>query len=115
MVMNRGEIYLCDFGDPIGSGPGYIRPVVIVQDDKFNNSGIATTVTLSVTSNPKYKAHPGCLLLLKSETGLDRDSVVNATLITAVDKSQLTHRIGTVPDELMVKIEDCMKLVLGME
>jgi mRNA interferase MazF len=113
--MKRGEIYLCDFGDPVGSGAGFIRPVVIVQDDRFNNSGISTTVTLSMTSNQRYKAHPGCLLLLKGETGLDRDSVVNATLITAVDKSQMIDLIGKVPEDLMVKIEECMRIVLGME
>lgn len=112
--MKRGEIFWCDFGEPLGSGPGYIRPVVIVQDDRFNHSGLATTVALSMTSNLKYRAHPGCLLIKKIESGLDRDSVVNATQISVVDKTQLMDRIGHIPDDLMARIEDCMKLVLGM-
>ncbi len=29
--MTRGEIYMMDFGIPIGSEPGYRRPVIIIQ------------------------------------------------------------------------------------
>ena len=114
MVMKRGEIFLCDFGNPKGSEPGWYRPVLIVQDDMFNNSGLATTIVLAFTSNLKYQHLPGCLLLRKEETGLDKDSIVNATQLSIVNKIQLIRQIGNVPDELMINVEDCLKLVLGM-
>ena len=113
--MKRGEIFLCDFGDPIGSDPGYVRPVVIVQDDRFNKSGIATTVALAMTSQVKYKSHPGCYFIAKEESGLDKDGVINATQMACVDKSQLISVIGSIPDELMIYVENCMKVVLGLE
>jgi len=113
--MHRGDIFLCDFGDPTGSGPGFIRPVIIIQDNRFNDSRLATTVALSLTSNLKYKIHPGCLLLKRHETGLSKDSVVNATQISTVDKSQLLELVGTLPDDLMIQVENCMRVVLGMD
>lgn len=36
--MIRGDIWWVDFGEPLGSEPGWRRPAVIVQDNDFNNS-----------------------------------------------------------------------------
>ena len=36
VVARRSEIWLADLGDPVGSEPGYQRPVLIIQDDSFN-------------------------------------------------------------------------------
>ena len=49
--MQRGDICWADLGDAIGSEPGYRRPVLIIQDDEFNSSRIATVIVLSITSN----------------------------------------------------------------
>ena len=112
--MRRGQIYLCEFPNPVGSEPGWDRPVVIIQDDFFNSSGIATTIVVTLTSSLKYQKLPGCLLLKKEETGLDRDSVANATQLSIVNKVQLKGHIGEVPDDLLFKLEECVKVVLGM-
>lgn len=53
--MTRGEIWLVDFGVPIGSEAGYRRPAVVVQNDDFNESNIATcTVIPLVTTVNKF-------------------------------------------------------------
>jgi len=44
--MTRGELWWADFGVPFGSEPGYKRPVLIVQNDFFNNSKINTTIVI---------------------------------------------------------------------
>jgi mRNA interferase MazF len=51
MVIRQGEIYWVDFGEPIGSMPGFERPCVIVQNSVFNASGIATVIVAAITSN----------------------------------------------------------------
>ncbi|MCK5056646.1 MAG: type II toxin-antitoxin system PemK/MazF family toxin [Candidatus Aminicenantes bacterium] len=38
--MKRGAIWLADLGEPVGSGPGYRRPVLVVQSNDFNRSKI---------------------------------------------------------------------------
>ena len=40
----QGETWWADLPDPTGSGPGFRRPVVIVQGDHLNRSRIATIV-----------------------------------------------------------------------
>ena len=43
-MISQGEIWWADLASPTGSGPGpgYRRPVVIVQGDPFNRSTLAT-------------------------------------------------------------------------
>lgn len=51
--MTQGEVWWADLGEPLGSGPGYRRPVLVVQGDAFNRSAIATVVCpLACNSTP---------------------------------------------------------------
>ncbi|MBE0528473.1 MAG: type II toxin-antitoxin system PemK/MazF family toxin, partial [Thermoleophilia bacterium] len=48
--MAQGEVWWADLGEPSGSGPGFRRPVVVVQGDAFNRSRISTVVCVALTS-----------------------------------------------------------------
>ena len=47
--MFRGEIWWANLPDPLGSEPGYRRPVLIIQDDSFNKSKINTVIVAVIT------------------------------------------------------------------
>ncbi|MEW6669248.1 MAG: type II toxin-antitoxin system PemK/MazF family toxin [Thermodesulfobacteriota bacterium] len=94
MVITQGEIWWADLPDPAGSGPGFRRPVIIVQGDPFNRSKIATALCVPLTSNLKWAEAPGNVLLEARLTGLPNDSVANVSQVVAVDRSLLTERIG---------------------
>jgi len=110
----RGEIWWADLGDPRGSGSGYRRPVLIVQDDHFNRSNLATVIILSLTSNRKYGDVPGNVFLPKEQAGLSKDSVINATQLTAIDKTWLDEFIVELPQHLMREVDLGLSLVLGL-
>ena len=93
-MVGQGEIYWFDFGDPDGSEPGYRRPCVIIQNDAYNASGIATVVVAIVSSNLRLAHAFGNVRLRKGEAGLPRPSVVNVSQLSTVDKNQLGERIG---------------------
>lgn len=94
MVITQGEVWWVDLGEPIGSGPGYWRPVVVVQCDDLNRSQIGTVICVPLTSNLKWADAPGNMVLTTRMTGLARDSVANVSLITAVDKNQFVKPVG---------------------
>jgi mRNA interferase MazF len=94
VVIGQGEVWWADLGEPIGSGPGDRRPVVVVQCDELNRSRIGTVVCVPLTSNLKWANAPGNVLLPARTAGLARDSVANVSLIVAVDRNQLTDRVG---------------------
>lgn len=93
MVISPGEIWWADLAAPTGSGPGFRRPVVVVQCDALNRSGVATTVCIPLTSNLKWEVAPGNVRLSARLTGLPRDSVANVSQIVTVDRD-LPNRAG---------------------
>ena len=113
MVISQGEIWWADLGEPVGSGPGYRRPVVIVQCDALNQSRIGTVVCVPLTSNLKWADAPGNLLLSAASTGLEKDSVANVSLIVALDKRQLTECVGKLPWRLLDLVLSGIDVVLG--
>lgn len=95
VIVLQGEIWWAELGLPSGSGPGYRRPVVVVQGDPLNRSRIATVVCVALTSNLDWASAPGNVLLPAADTGLPRDSVANVSQIVTLDRHELTGRIGT--------------------
>ena len=113
MVISQGEIWWADLGEPTGSGPGYRRPVIVVQCDALNRSRIGTVVCVPLTSNLKWGDAPGNLLLPARATGLPLDSVANASLIVAVDRGQLTECVGRLPGRQLEMVLAGIDAVLG--
>jgi mRNA interferase MazF len=112
MVINQGDVYWVDLGEPSGSGPGYRHPHVVVQNNLFNHSRIQTVVVCALTSNLKRANAPGNVLLAKGEANLPKPSVVNVSQIFTIDKSQLDEYIGTLSPKRVREILDGIKLVL---
>ena len=77
--MYRGEIWWANLPDPVGSEPGYRRPVLIIQDDVFTQSLISTVIVVIITSNTQLAEVPGNVLLSQEVTGLSGDSVANVS------------------------------------
>jgi len=112
-VIAQGEIWWADLGDPVGSEPGYRRPVMVVQCDAFNRSRIATVLCVPLTGTLKWAEAPGNVLLPATTTGLDRDSVANVSLTVAIDRAQLTERVGGVEKRLLDRVLSGIGVVLG--
>lgn len=112
--MERGEIWWASLGRPKGSEPGHRRPVLVVQSDAFNRSGIGTVVVAVVTSNLALAFAPGDVPCRPKASGLPRPSVVNVSQLASVSRSTLTERVGCVPETLMRQVEDGLRLVLSL-
>lgn len=111
--MQRGEIWWATLPPPIGSQPGG-RPVLILQSDFFNRSRINTIVIAAITSNLSHANEPGNVFLPMTDTKLSRDSVLNISQMTAVNRWFLTEYIGTLPEGLMRKVEMGVKQLLDL-
>ena len=96
-MISQGDVWWADLPPPVGSGPGFRRPVVVIQGDAFNRSRIATVVCVPLTTNTKWATVPGNVLLPSQFTNLPDDSVANASLVISVDKELLTEHVGKLP------------------
>lgn len=112
--MKRGEVWWASLPSPAGSGPGFRRPVLVVQSNPFNESRISTAIVAVITSNLALAEAPGNVRLARSESGLARPSVVNVSQLLTIDKSRLTERVRLLPAMTMAQANDGLRLVLGL-
>ena len=112
--MQRGDVWWAALPDPAGSGPGYRRPVLIVQADDFNRSRINTVVVAALTSNVALAQAPVNVLVRARRTGLARDSVVNVSQLLTVDKRLLTEKVRALDSASMAEVDDGLRLVLAI-
>jgi mRNA interferase MazF len=112
--MRRGELWWASLPTPDGSGPGMRRPVLIVQSNPFNESQIATVVVAVVTSNLALAQARGNVRLSRSHSGLAKPSVVNVSQLLTVDKRRLTERVAALSPQVMSRVDEGVRLVLGL-
>jgi mRNA interferase MazF len=99
--------------DPVGSGPGFRRPVLVVQGDALNASRLATVVVVPLTSNLRWASAPGNVRIPPRRRGIDRESVANVSQIVAIDRSLLAKRIGRVSPQELELVLTGIDVVLG--
>ena len=113
MVISQGEVWWAELPAPTGSGPGFRRPVVVVQGDALNRSRVATVVCVPLTSNLKWALAPGNVHLSRRLTGLPKDSVANVSQIVAVDRDLLAARAGKLSRAKLELVLSGIDTVLG--
>lgn len=112
--MRRSEIWWAELPEPIASEPGYRRSVLIVQSDDFTRSRIQTVIAAVLTTNLRFAAAPGNVLVRSNDTGLPKDSVINVSQIITIDKSFLTERVRQLDTRVMSLVEDGIRTVLAL-
>lgn len=112
--MKLGEVWWASLPSPTGSGPGFRRPVLIVQANAFNQSKISTVVVAVITSNLALEQAPGNVRISKSESGLGKPSVVNVSQIITLDRTLLTKRVKPLSGNAFNKVQEGLRLVLAL-
>lgn len=107
--MRRGEIWTAAAGSGYAGKP---RPVVIVQDDRFDatNSVTVCAFTTDPTEAPliRLRVQPDPLNGLRDTSSLMVDK------ITTVPRSKLGERLGRLGDEDMVRLSRAVLVFLGL-
>ena len=102
--INRGDVFWIGPDDSPGPVPGHPHPHVVVQDDVFNHSRVATVVVCALTSNLRRAKEPGNVLLGAGEGDLPKRSVVVVSQVSSVEKARLGERIGSLSDARVEQI-----------
>jgi mRNA interferase MazF len=107
--VKRGEIWTAAAG---GTYVGKPRPVVILQDDRFDATAYVTVCafTTDPTEAPLMR-----LVIEPDEFNLLRErSALMVDKITTIPRSRLGQRVGRLADEDMVRIGRAVLVFLGL-
>lgn len=87
--MQAGDVVEVDFGLPVGSEPGFVRPAIVVTADLVLHGRPRTIHVVPVTSNTS-RSMPTEVVV--SATGLRRSSAAQCHLCTAVSVHRVIDR-----------------------
>lgn len=115
--MLRGEIRLVDFGQALPGESREQRPAVIVSNDGANSTaarlgrGVITVVPMTTNITQVY---PFQVFVPAHESGLDRDSKVQAEQVRSVSVDRVGRTLGSVTARLMLDVDEALKLHLSL-
>ena len=106
--MRRGEIWTAAAGSGYAGKP---RPVVIVQDDRFDATDSVTVCafTTDPTEAPLFRLR----IEPDATNGLREPCSLMVDKITTVPRSKLGDHVGQLSDEDMVRLGRAVLVVLG--
>jgi mRNA interferase MazF len=117
MNQTRGDVALARFPHVAG-GRGKKRPIVVVQNDVYNQI-LRHVIVAEVTTNVALASDPANLLIevATSEgqgTGLVQDSVVTCLHLVTMSEDRIGNVIGKLSPGLLQKLDACLKAALGL-
>lgn len=104
--MRRGDIYLCDLGDPVDPEQGYQRPVVIVSHDETVGYGLPIVVPMT-RSKRGYRTH------VEIEGALPVTSYAQCEQLRAISVNRLTRRMGSLSGVDLLRVEGVIGRLLS--
>jgi mRNA interferase MazF len=107
--VRRGEIWTAAAGSGYAGKP---RPVVIIQDDRFDAT--ASVTVCAFTTDPTEA--PLLRLVVEPEdmNGLQQTSSLMVDKITTVPRSKLGHQLGRLNDDDMVRLGRAVMVFFGL-
>jgi mRNA interferase MazF len=108
-VIRRGDIWLADFGDPVGREQGYVRPGVIVSTDAFNRARTGLVMAVPTTTTKcGWPTH----VEIDTHTGLKETSYALVEQLRATSTERLIRQIGAADPSTMNRIIRVIREVL---
>ena len=113
VIIRRGDIFYADLSPVVGSEQGGVRPVLIIHND-IGNKYSPTVICAAVTSKMNKAKLPTHIELEAQRYNLMKNSVVLLEQIRTIDKKRLREKISHIDTELMVKVNEAIRVSLSV-
>lgn len=111
----RGDVFSARLDPTEGSEQAGTRPVVVVSRDSINaNSPVVVVVPVTDAANVK-RLYPSHAALSKGSGGLKVDSVAKSEQIRAIQISRFVGYYGRLDRDVLVRIEETIKITLALK
>ncbi len=113
MIIRRGDVFYADLRPVIGSEQGGIRPVLIIQNDVGNRHS-PTVICAAITSRMNKAKLPTHIAIDAASYHMVKDSVILLEQLRTIDKSRLKDKICHLDEEILIKIDEALKVSLQL-
>jgi mRNA interferase MazF len=113
VAVTRGEVWRADLSPTRGSEQAGVRPVLVVQTDRANASS-PHTIIVPFTTRIRQRLLPSHVVVPAGEGGLSQDAVALCEQIRVLDVSRLLGRLGDLPAQRMVEVDDAWRAILAL-
>ena len=108
----RGDLWLLDFGDPVGREQGWTRPALVVSSDQWNRH--AQILTVMPLTRTRHHLPTRVEIEPDQRNSLDETSYARCEDIRSVSDRRLLHRLGTVDDVVMSSVGRVVRIFLEL-
>lgn len=111
MTTNRGEIWLVDFGDPIGTEQSGRRPAVVISADRLNKSRAGVVIVIPCTM--RRRGLPSHVELDPYSSDLHELTYAKCEDIKSISAQRLVAKLGNADEEAHFDMTKALSFLLG--
>lgn len=112
MNPRKGEVWLVDFGNPVGREQSGRRPAVVVSPDPLNDSHAGVVIVVPTTTT--LRELPSHVEIEPNGSGLDEVSYAKCEELKSVSSLRLIGRLGVVNDEVRFRVGRALRFLLDL-
>lgn len=112
MTPRRGEVWLVDFGEPVGSEQSGRRPAVIASADPLNESRAGVIIVVPITT--AHRGLPSHVEIEPGSSGLDEVSYAKCEDVKSTSEERLIARLGTASEAITFDIGRVLRFLLDI-
>jgi len=108
----RGDVWLTDFGEPVGREQAGRRPAVVVSADPLNDSRAGVVIVVPTTTTRRdLRSHVG---IEPGGSGLDELSYAKCEDVKSVSRQRLITRLGAIGPDVTFQISRILRFLLDL-
>lgn len=114
MMARQYEIWIADLNPTIGTEPGKVRPVMIIQTDLLNPHH-PSSIIIPITTNIQRESRILRVQIKKGSCGVNEECALMIDQVRAIDNKRLMKKIGIAPAEVITKVRENLKILLDLK
>lgn len=115
MTIKQFEIWIADLNPQIGTEPGKIRPVLIIQTNLLNKVSHPSTIICPITTNVQKDSDILRINLKKGIANMHESCDILIDQIRAIDNKRFIQKLGELPTGLIEIVKENIGIVLDLE
>ncbi|MGE5395837.1 MAG: type II toxin-antitoxin system PemK/MazF family toxin [Candidatus Saccharibacteria bacterium] len=115
MKIKQFEVWIADLNPQIGTEPGKVRPVMVLQTNLLNKVSHPSTIICPITTNVIKGSEILRVHLKRGTANLTENCDLLIDQIWSIDNKRLVKKLGDLPPEIVQKVKENVLIVLDLD